>query len=201
VTQRSWCQNATFTLLLLLVLTAGCGGGDDDSPNNTSPATTSEGAGGGDDTGGNDSPAPTLEPGASGVDPCALLTQEEVEAALGEPAAPPERGATGPYETCTWNTQAVALKFVIVQVHAGVTREEFLDQKDNTAAFLDEDVTDVDDLGDSAYDLGGFLYAHQGDFEVVMTNILGLNNDDPDQAAQALEVNRTLMAQALARLP
>jgi len=187
-------------LVVLMALALACGGGDDDAPNNTNPAAT-PGGDNGDDPGGNGSPPPTQEPGVSGVDPCALLTQEEVEEALGEAAAEPEHGAAGPYETCTWNTQDVALKFVIVQVHGGVSREAFLNQKDETAAFLDEDVTDVDDLGDAAYDLGGFLYAHQGEFEVVMTNILGFNNDDPDQASQALEVNVGLMELALGRLP
>ena len=192
-------------LLLALVLMLGvvfaCGGGDDDGPDNTNPAATPEGDDDGEDTGGNDSPAATQEPGVSGVDPCELLTQGEVEEALGEAAAAPEHGAAGPYETCTWNTLDVALKFVIVQVHGGVSREGFLEQKDNSEAFLDEEVTDIDDLGDAAYDLGGFLYAHQGDYEVVMTNILGFNNEDPDQAAQARVVNIGLMEQALSRLP
>jgi hypothetical protein len=192
---------AALSLALLLGVAVACGGGSDDTTGETDAAATSTG------DGGSGTPGPTGAPSggntdvASGVEACDLLTKAEVEEALGEAATEPQAGASGPYETCTWNTQEVALKFVILQVHSGVSREEFLTQKDQTAAFLDEDVTDVEGLGDAAYDLGGFLYAHQGNFELVMTNILGFNVDDPAEAAQALEVNRGLMEKALGRLP
>lgn len=191
---------ATIALTLVLGLAISCGSGGDDETAETT-ATAADVAGGGSDT-----PIPTAPTSgdtdvASGVEACGLLTKAEVEEALGEAATEPQAGASGPYETCTWNTQEIGLKFVIVQVHSGVSREEFLAQKDQTAAFLGEDVTDVDGLGDAAYDMGGFLYAHQGSYEIVMTNILGYNNDVPEEAAQALEVNRGLMEKALGRLP
>jgi hypothetical protein len=183
---------------LVLAAVFACGGGDDDAGQTvgptTAPAATQDG-------GGTASVAPADGGGAAGVDVCELLTQEEVEAALGQAASAPQPGASGPYEACTWNTVEISLKFVILQVHGGVSREQFLSQKDETAAFLDTDVTDVEGVGDAAYDLDGFLYAHQGDFELVLTNILGLDQTDPGQAAQALEINRTLMNAALGRLP
>ena len=199
-----------FARSLVLVLTvvvlgtaAACGGDDDDGgeSDSTTPAPTQEDG----DATVNPTPNEGEDDGnsdvAAGVDACDLLTQEEVGAALGTAAAAPQRGASGPYETCTWNTEEISLKFVIVQVHSGVSREEFLEQQQTTATLLDEDSIDVDGLGDAAYEMGGFLYAHEGDFELVLTNILGLNAEDPDEAAQALEINSGLMEAALSRLP
>jgi len=74
-------------------------------------------------------------------------------------------------------------------------------QQESAGAFLNEEVNPVDGLGDAAYEIGGSLYAHQGDYEVVLAPLLGFNFDDPDEAAQSLEVNRVLMESALSRLP
>ncbi len=189
-----------FALLVLtccLALAVACS--DDDS--DTSPTATQADS-------ADETPAETNAPGsdptapANGIDSCELLTREEVEEALGQEAAEaPDRSVSEPYQTCTWNTKDSSLKFVIVQVQGGVTLDEFSAQQASAGTFLNEEVHSVDGLGDSAYEVAGFLYAHQGEYEVVMTNLLGFNFDHPDEAAQALEVNRGLMESALSRLP
>lgn len=197
--RQPWFASLAGLSLTFLALAVACGGGGDDG--DTSPATSQVDNGGG-------APAATNDPGADptapadGIDSCQLLTREEVEEALGQEAADePDRSVSEPYQTCTWNTKDTSLKFVIVQIQGGVTLDEFMAQQASAGTFLNEEVHPVDGLGDAAYEVGGFLYAHQGDYELVMTNLLGLNFEIPEEAEQALEVNRSLTEKALSRLP
>ena len=90
---------------------------------------------------------------------------------------------------------------MILQVRSGVSEAEFRDETEEAAAFLGEDFAEIDGIGDAAYEVGGFVYTHQGEYELVMTNVLGLDPTDPEEEAQALDVNVGLMEKALSRLP
>lgn len=198
---------AAFSAALLLILAA-CGGGDDNDNNNsgqprssqtaTEAVSTEDGAVGatdGADGDGGDAG------GEGGINACDLLTAEEVEEALGSAAGDPEEGASGPSETCTWRPEQLSLSLVRVEVQEGVSEEAFRTSTETAATFLGEEAIELDGLGDAAYDLGGFIYAHKGDYQLVMTNILGFDLTNPDQERQALDVNVILMGQALQRVP
>jgi hypothetical protein len=194
-TERGWLRPLSLAIVAAMALVA-CGGDDDDSG-----ASPGDDQSNGDVTRLNEDRDDNDTDVVEDVDACALLTRDEVEEALETPVGVPEPGATGPYETCTWNTEEVSLQFVIVQVQDDVSEDEFLTSAEGAAGFLDEDVQAIDGLGDSAFDLGGFLYAHEGEYEVVLTNVYGLDLENPDEEAEAQVKNEALMSAALSRLP
>jgi hypothetical protein len=165
-------------LVTLVVLSLGaCGGDDDDGSGSTSPSGTEVSAHG-------------------DIDPCELVTADEAEEVLGEPVTDGEHGSTAPYESCTYNVESVAVKFVLVQVRTGISLDDFRSSIEDAAEFLDENPETVDGVGDAAYVLAGLLYSHDGDVEVVMSVVLGVGEQDEDAV---LESEKELAITALER--
>lgn len=85
---------------------------------------------------------------SSGGEPCSLLTEDEVAAAMGEDEATAEPGSTGPSEDCTWTGpqppagEVATAKTIVLSVYPG---EEFF-APDSYAA----DAEPVSGLGDDA---------------------------------------------------
>lgn len=154
------------------------------------------GACGGDDDATSTTPVLTVAPDASEIDPCDLVTADEAEEVLGEPVTDGERGATPPYESCTYNVESVAVKFVLVQVRTDVSLDEFRSSIEDASDFLDEEPEMVDGVGDAAYVLAGLLYAHDGDTEIVMSVVLGVGDENSDEV---LEAEKDLAITALDR--
>jgi hypothetical protein len=199
MTARRTTTWGSLALAALLALAA-CGDGDDDTTADSTPpdgvATTVSGGSGG---GGSTSAAST-------PDPCALLTVEEVSAALGSPIETPEGATMSPPiggRTCLFiNADAPPIKSFQIVVRTdgdfaenlrdnGQTVEKLFDDTKN----LSDDVEEVIGLGDRAYKTarGYFVLANGVSLE---TN-LGLNADPSPEASAALT---SLTEKAVSRL-
>lgn len=195
MTARRTTAGAGIALAALLTLAA-CGGGDDKT---TADPTPSGGAVTTVSTGGK-------TPAAATPDPCALVTVEEVSAALGSPIETPQGTDLSPPiggRTCLFtNTDAPPIKTfqVVVRTDAdfakalrdnGQTVGKLFDDTKNLAG----DATDVSGLGDRAYQTArGYSVLKGG---VSLETNLGLNSDPSPAAVAALQA---LTEKAVARL-
>ena len=191
----TWVSVALAALLAL----AACGDGDDDTTADSTPeggavTTVSGGSGGG------------ATSAASTPDPCALVTVEEVSAALGSPIETPEGATMSPPiggRTCLFiNTDAPPIKTFQIVVRTdgdfaenlrdnGQTVEKLFDDTKN----LSDDVEEVIGLGDRAYKTArGYFVLEDG---VSLETNLGLNADPSPEASAALT---SLTEKAVSRL-
>ena len=140
--------------------------------------------------------APTTKPAGGGgtttlgsVDPCSLLTQAEVDAAVGQPLGPGKPFAGIPHYGCDWATTDFA-------AGVGVKVSDWAAIK--TAATSTGTATSVPGVGDEAlYKGGGLLYVRKGDVGFLLW-ISGPHVDKlPDQGLAQEEV---LAAAVLGRL-
>mgnify|MGYP001316269556 CR=1 FL=1 len=185
---------------LALVLSA-CGGGDDDDLGGSTSTATEEG--GGDK--GDGQPPSTDEPSEEGfsgkVDPCELITSDDAEEFLDVPVSEAERSGSGPYNVCTYNAKdPLQFKFLIVQVRDDVLKSEFDDERTASEGAIGSSFQGVDGVGDSAYDIGGLLFAHKGDTAIVVSAVTGLSLDETDPEGVVLELNTRIAMRALERL-
>lgn len=201
-----WWVFAGAVLTVLALTLAACGGGDDDD--NNGPAATEDAGGNGDEgDGGDDDSGADDDGGGDGgdnfsgqIDPCEIFTAEDAEEFLDEPVAEPEKSGSGPYNVCTYNAaDELAFKFIIVQVRENISKDEFEAERDASEQVLGTEVVEVDDIGDSAYDVGGLLFVHEGSTELVISAITGFGGDE-DQEKATLELNKSIAARALDRL-
>jgi hypothetical protein len=165
------------SLLLGGFLFAGCGGSD---TNTSAPAgdgatesTIATIQGALDTQTGLQPPAAAERPGRSPIDPCALLTQEQVDAAAGEALGRGER-STDPsplgQQICIWNTQAEAsTRMVVLSVVRTEDMDEGLQKGDYSAAKLYEgskvmggQAEQVNGVGDEAVRIQDELRAVKG---------------------------------------
>lgn len=196
-----WMLTGVAVAGLALVLSA-CGGGgdDDDGPGGSTPTATGEGAhdGEGDEPTATDG---TSDEDFSGkVDPCELITSDDAEEFLGVPVSDAERSGSGVYSVCTYNAKDPLFKFVIVQVRDDVSKSEFEDERDLSAEAVGSGFQEVDGVGDSAYDIGGLLFAHKGSTSIVVSAVTGLDLDETDPEGVMLELNTRIAMRALERI-
>lgn len=143
-----------------LVAAGACSGGDDDD---AGPDPTTEDGGGAGGTGGGDGG------GGDGVDPCALLTPAELEAAFGSPfdAGQAAFDDTTNGSQCTWsNTDAPPVKVFSVVVYTDDGLQEAFGQSAEAFFDLNKDQLTVEeelDLGDEAFRSEGGIWARDGD--------------------------------------
>lgn len=102
------------------------------------------------------------------VDPCELLTSNDVAEIIGGPVMEPVRSGYG-WSSCTFSPESqrdvtFAQREVLnVDASAGIFSEEFNDRKAKQEEFLGVEATEIDGLGDDAYSLGRGLSVRQGD--------------------------------------
>ena len=197
---RLWIMTGVAVAGLALVLSA-CGGDDDDGSGGSTPAATEEG---GDDE-GDGQPTATDEPSdedfSGNVDPCELITSDDAEDFLDVPVSEAERRGSGTYNVCTYNAKdPLQFRFLIVQVRDDVSKSEFEDERDVSEEAIGNAFQEVDGVGDSAYDIGGLLFAHKGDTAIVVSAVTGLNLDETDPEGVMLELNTRIAIRALERL-
>jgi hypothetical protein len=177
-------------VLALGLLAVGCGGGGSDQPVPApvdDPSATSV-----DDPGsaGDDSPATEADSDvAFGVDPCTLLTTDQVAAATGATAQDGELAVDQSDENqavCIWNTDAGTVAFVQVFLNESSSAG----QRATAEEALGVPAEDVEIPGATeAYAFGGLVGAQVGEYFVQVTVI----PDDP-------EAGVTLAGQAVATL-
>jgi hypothetical protein len=165
---------------ICLLAAAACGGDDDEDGGDADSSPAASATDGG-------------AAGAGGT--CELVTAEEAAEVLGEPVSEGEEGSTPPYDSCTYNVESLAVKFVLVQVRDDVSLEAFRSSIQDAAEFLGEEPETVSGVGDAAYNLAGLLYAHEGNTEVVMSVVLGPGQTDES----VLEAEKELAIIALDR--
>ena len=188
--KTAWASLALAALLTV----AACGGGDDEDA--ADPPTTG---------------SVVTTPGSQGTatatpDPCALVTVEEVSAALGSPIDAPAGSVLTPPiggRTCLFtNTDAPPIKTFQIVARTdgdfgkslrdnGQTVEKLFDDTKN----LSDGVEEVAGLGDRAYKTAeGYFVLKDG---VALDTNLGFSTDPSPTAAAAL---KTLTEKAVARL-
>ena len=149
-----------FLVLSGLFLLAACGGDDEESTPSASgtqaPVQTRTPAGtetpvGTPAAGATQTPAATAEPSAGAIDPCALLTKAEVEAAIGTSVTEPEPEEVANLVACSYNDPETPIfSLVSVTVLIGGDANEAKDvyelAKGNAA-----DAETVAGIGDDAF--------------------------------------------------
>ena len=130
------------------------------------------------------------------IDPCALLTKSEVDAALGRPVKDPRNVAGQP--TCVYddsmqpsgapNPAGIGINLAFYTTGGA---QEFSRFKNNASLAP----TPVTGIGDDAFWTGGSLYVLRGDFYFDVT----MYTSDPDVAR--LEIAKNMAQIVLSRLP
>jgi hypothetical protein len=139
---------------------------------------------------------PTLGLTPTSIDPCALVTKSEVEAALGRPVKDPRNVAGQP--TCVYD-DSMALPGAPNPAGIGINlalyttggAQEFSSFRDRYPA----PPTPVPGIGDDAFWTGGSLYVLRGDFYFDVT----MYTSDTDAAK--LQTAKNLAQVVLSRLP
>ena len=196
---RLWISTGVAVAGLALVLSA-CGGGDDDDGSGDGTPTATED--GGDDGGDGQATAEPSDEDFSGkVDPCELITSDDAEEFLDVPVSEAERSGSGTYNVCTYNAKdPLQFRFVIVQVRDDVSKSEFEDERTISEEAIGSGFQELDGVGDSAYDIGGLLFAHKGNTSIVVSAVMGLNLDETDPEGAMLELNTRIAVRALERI-
>ncbi len=130
----------------------------------------------------------------SGVDPCALLTEADVENAFGEPMGSLERETIFNYESCNFQNESGS-KFIILQL-TQQNAAQFKKDNEETSEMFEAELLPVDDLGDEAAFYSGLLRVRVG--ETVLQ--IATWHTDAEQE-QALAMTQELARSALSRLP
>ncbi|HET7087862.1 MAG TPA: hypothetical protein VFL17_04365 [Anaerolineae bacterium] len=139
-------------------------------------------------------PAEATKPevSAGGVDTCALVIQEEAEAALGKPVGEPQRADTPPVYTCTYEADGFD--------NVGIIVVEYDDEQQAADAF--QMAIDINDYEESS-GIGERAYRSLIIDITVLTGRYELSidvSDSSDQEAQ-FQKARDLAEKALARMP
>ena len=131
--------------------------------------------------------------GASGIDPCSLITKAEAEATLGKTVGEPDRTPQSfSGDWCAY--QAVgAADTVVIGVERGVSAEGFKSQAEEESGM---EVTPVPDLGDEAYSALS-VYVRKGDIFLTVSIDAGDFTTLEDRTKATVQ----LAQMAVARLP
>lgn len=185
---------APSAMLSAALLLSACGGGG----NTSTGEKTQPPAGAATAATARTSPAPTAQPSPAGaeIDPCALVTKAEIEAAVGTAVLDPKSERLANLASCSFHDPAAPIfSLASVTVFAAASesdaREIFDLAKGNAA-----DVQEVDGLGDDAYwdDILGTLQVLEGTYEISVDVASG---EGADQRRAAEDI----AARALSRLP
>ncbi|HEX9259739.1 MAG TPA: hypothetical protein VF855_09400 [Acidimicrobiales bacterium] len=143
---------------LVALALAACGGGDDSTADTTAPKATTSAAspdttapGAADTTSGGTPDTTSAGGGGEGdllvsdVDPCVLLTRDEIEPIVGHPVGEPQ---PDPF-TCSWEADDVNDASVAVNLFTASTPDAARECADQRA--ISKNPVDVDDLGSSAW--------------------------------------------------
>lgn len=179
---------------VVLLFVAACGGGDDGNGDQAASPTATGGGDGND--GGPTSPGDGNGGGGGDgivgdVDACALVTTDEVSAALGETVAEGIGTSQSPFATCTW--EAESGNFIDVMVYSA--------SRDEVEAYFEisrEDFEEIDGIGEAAYWAGSpFLQIEvlQGTYDVAIS--VGVYEPDFDARRVAID----LAGKAIDRIP
>lgn len=132
------------------------------------------------------------EVSAGGVDACALVTQEEAEAALGKPVGEPQRADTPPLYSCTYEAAGFDNVSIIVV--------EYDDEQQAADAF--QMAIDINDYEESS-GIGERAYRSLIIDITVLTGRYELSIDVSDSSDQEVQFQkaRDLAEKALTRMP
>ena len=174
---------ALIAVVMLLLVLASCGGGDDGGAEGAaSDATTTSAATPAD---GEDDDDESSSSAAAATDVCALLTDEEIEQAVGIGVRNKAKGGGQGFATgsCSWELDAPTshqgLGDFTVSVKTPGGRKQF--------DILASQMPKVPDLGDAAYQQGDSIWAVEDDHLVVLSfGFLNAEVDDPVKAVQPL---------------
>ncbi|MDO8614846.1 MAG: hypothetical protein Q7T33_03795 [Dehalococcoidia bacterium] len=196
--RRRWVimSAAVVTVLVMLALAAACGGDDEEAEtggDGPEPTTTREAG----PTGAERTAAATAEPPGNGgsaaaIDACALITREEVEAAVGKSVGDGESQNTPPVFGCTYRSADFDLVHVAVVVWDSAEQAGDVFQ----LAIDNNDYPEIEGIGDRAYDarpLFGITVLN-GKYEVSVDVISGGDEDE-------FELAKDLVKKAVDRLP
>lgn len=139
-------------------------------------------------------PQEALSAPISGIDPCALLSTSEVEAAFGEPLGNQTRETIFNYESCNFESQSGG-KFIILQLTQQNT-EQFKRDNEETSAMFEAELIPISGLGNEAAFYSGLLRVR---VEETVLQIATWHTDTEQQ--QALAMTQELAGYALERLP
>jgi hypothetical protein len=128
------------------------------------------------------------------VDPCELLTNPEVEAALGEPLSSSERSTIFSYESCDYQGQSGG-KFITLQL-THQNAEQFKKDNGETSQMFEAELLPVAGLGDEAAFYSGLLRVRVGDTVIQIATWF-----TEEEQGQALSLTQELARLAIARLP
>ena len=177
-------------IILLLAACNGGGGGEESTGDQTTPTEQETQA-----------PAETPKPAVGAIDPCALVTKEEVETAVGASVLEPQREDSANLFTCSYNdpdtpiVRTVSVN-VIVAEHEDDARDLYEMFKD-----LAPDAEAVAGIGDEAFwdsivkGLDVRLEVLKGKYDISIK--IDLSPDGGD----ALAIAKELAAKLLGRLP
>ena len=175
----------------LALLVSACGGGDDDTAESPSATSLDEAA----------TQAPVMTsldtvgdaPGSSVTDVCALLSNEQVETAVGYPvigAAPTDMGQGFATGKCGWDLDdgntLEGLPDIIISVKSPGGRFHF--------DILESQMPAVPNLGDAAFQQANTVWAIRGDSLVVL-DYSSLNSDGGDGLAKVVPLVDAVLSQ------
>jgi hypothetical protein len=135
---------------------------------------------------------PSAEPSASSdtpLDPCTLITDNDVSVSSGKPVAKHFPANNGPIVSCEWTLDPA---FLIVRVTLAPTTKEAFD----SAQKLDSSAKPISGLGDAAY-LGGDV-----DLRVLKgTYLLTIKYSETSKPDLQLSVEKSVANKVLPKLP
>jgi len=181
----------------VILLLAACNGGGDGGESTGDQATPAEEETQEPTADETEEPAATEEPvdGAAGnVDPCALVTKEEVETALGASVTEPEEEVIDPFASCYFNDPESPI-FHTVTVSVVTLEDE--DQARDAFELGRENFETVTGIGEDAYwaeEPFNSLEILQGRYDVSI-------DVAPTDGKDELAVAKELAAKVLSRLP
>ena len=135
-----------------------------------------------------------LSSAISGIDPCELLTAEELETAFGEPPGKTAGETIFTYKSCNFESQSGS-KFIILQV-SQQNAEQFTQDNEETSAMFDAELMPISSLGDDAAYYSGFLRVRSGNIVIQFATWHTEGEQD-----QALALTQELARLVLQRIP
>lgn len=137
--------------------------------------------------------APTTGDILGTINPCELLSADEIETFFGEPAEPGATPSTlGGYHSCMITNQSGGKLITLALTYQ--TAEQFKAEKEASVAMLDLEMVPVDGLGDEAVFYSGVLRVRVGE---TVLQVLTWHSD----LDAALALTRQIAGLALPRLP
>lgn len=170
---------AALAVMILLLTAVGCGSDDDSDKSDgsdTAPSTTVASGDGGDS-------------GDSGeaIDACALLSADEVAAALGEPATSTDQ-STGQMYGCSWEGESDALNSLSISVYVHPDAATAKEMYDATKEGLEG--SDIMGLGDeTSYNESFGLEVLSGRYDI------SVDNTGPTEKESDLTIAKRILEQ------